>query len=214
MKTTTIFLLTLFLFSCNADTKNILLKKEEAKNYAEKIKYPCLVAEKVTTIKVKDHKSRANYYTVLYGGGDQAFDSLRLIVSEFDITKDLKVDKNIDYSSEVDQKKLVRCLQEYNENSLVQDLWLDMKKSLDEEDNTRWVTDKNGNNHPEKGFYPNSIGIENPNIDTFKVDNMGAEIKSLVFSNHSETQVTTIKWKFKDGNYIFDNYTTSIRKED
>ncbi len=82
---------------------------------------------------------------------------LRLIVSEFDISKDLKVDNNVNYASEEDQKKLVKCLQTYNENSLVQDLWSDMKESLDDEDDTRWVTDEDGNNRREDGFYPESL---------------------------------------------------------
>ena len=214
MKKIVLLLLTLCLTSCDADTAKTH-EKEGTQRQIKEISYPCLVVEKPNIIKVTEKDGSHIYYAILHGGGDQVYDDLRLIVSKFDFSKYLKVDSNVNYSSEKDQKKLVKCLQTYNENSLVQDLWSDMKESLDEEDNTRWVTDKDGNNHPEEGFYPKySISIENPNIDTFKVDNLGAEIKSLLISNHSDTQVTTIKWLFKDGKYVFDKYTTSIRKED
>jgi len=207
MKILTIFLTVLFLSSCEAETS--ISKKEKANIHFNDVTYPCLVAHKTRSIKIDNKNNTPIYYTILYSAGNQTFDTLRLIVSEFDISKDLKVDSNVNYASEEDQKKLVKCLQTYNENSLVQDLWSDMKESLDEEDDTRWVTDKNGNNRTEDGFYPESILIESPSIRTFKVDNMGAEIRSQLTSNHADTQVTTIRWKFKDGKYVFDKYTTT-----
>ncbi len=205
MRALIIFSLVLFLSSCEAETS----KKGKTNILFDEVTYPCLIAHKARSVKVKNKNKHPIYYTILYSGGNQIFGTLRLIVSEFDISKDLKVDSNVNYSSEEDQKKLVKCLQIYNENSLVQDLWFDMKESLDEEDDTRWVTDKDGNNRTEDGFYPESILIENPSIRTFKVDNMGAEIKSQLTSNHADTQVTTIKWKFKNGKYVFDKYTTT-----
>lgn len=203
MKTLTIFLIILLISSCNAEIQ----KNEKININLDGIKYPCVVAHKAKSVRVKSDPTV--YYTILYGEGSQTFDDLRLIVSDFDISKDLKVDSKVNYSLEQNKKELIKCLQEYNENSLVQDLWFDMKESLDEEDETRWVEDKNGNNRPEKGFYPlHSISIENPIINTFKVDNIGAEIKSQLTSNNAHTEVTTIKWKFEGGKYIFDEYST------
>ena len=85
----------------------------------------------------------------------------------------------------------------------VQDLWSDMKKFLEKEDSEKKIASKDG-------YYADSIlHVSRPNINTFKIDAKEAEIKSIISSNVADTVVFRIKWKIKEGKYVFDKYSTT-----
>jgi len=206
MKRITSLLTALCLVSCGNESPQIQSNPGTKVTSSAKQQTTCLAAEDVKVIKFNSEI----YYATLYGGGQKTFDNLRIIVSNFDFSERLEIDYTFDYSSEEDKDNLISCLGKDNSDIFAQDIWLGMQKSLNAQDDARWVTGKSGNSYPEQGFYPQTMAIENPDIATFKLDERGAEIKSSVFSNHSDTEVTTIYWKLLDGKYVFDKYETKV----